>query len=420
MTAAGRPGATDILSAFAALAGLGIFGNIWILAQEARRRSRTGRWNTRVLRLLTTACGVVVVATALFARPWYWDLALVAVACVALLGVWTLTGWLWRHPDLGVGSAILTSAAAMGLGVVLLTLGGVAAVLDGAALSSPTPILSYHGGRVIAHPVLYQIFWGAQWAQADVTAVHQAVAFQYGVDSSSWGRAVLSAGYGVDEFTPGGCWVDSTPVPLPLTVTTTRTGPFPNEIRAVFTGRHSVSPCPGSGMPAPGSGLNPDSVVALWLPPEAKDEIGGIAEHGTAPWPGLPGGVVVAGLPGAYAFFGMPSCSRNPACSRIPTYAAPSYALSHEVLEAITNPQGTGWFADAPLSWTAHYVLANGPPTLLGFGTRPGYSGEVADLCQPGALPTGRRPPLGRRVTPAGVAVPVAPFYLSDGRCTAG
>lgn len=218
---------TGILIALAALAGLGIVGNIWLLVQEARGRSRTGRWNMRILCWLSAACAAVLVGTAVLARPWYWDLALVAVACLALVGVWTLVGWLWREPDVRLGPAFLASAAAMGLGIVLLTLGGVAAVLDGAALSSPTPLLTYHGGRVIARPVLYQIFWGAQWAHPGLPAMRQAVAFQYAVDGSSRGRAVVSAGYGVDGFTPGGCWVDSTPVPLALTVTRTQKGPSP-------------------------------------------------------------------------------------------------------------------------------------------------------------------------------------------------
>lgn len=411
---------TGILTVLVAVAVLGIGGNIWLLAQEARGRSRTGRWNMRILRWLSTACAAVVVGTTFFARPWYWDLALVLLACLALLAVWRVVGWLWGRPEISFGRAVLASAAAMGLGVVLLVLGGVAAVLDGAALSSPTPLVRYHGGPVIAHPVLYQVFWGAQWAGPDLPAVRQVVSFQDAVQRSGWARAVASAGFGVDGFRPGGCWVDSTPVPSPLTVTNTGEGPFPSEIRAVFTGAHPVSSCPGSGPSAPVDNLTAQSVVALWLPPEARVEIGGVAAHGTTPWPGLPTGLVVAGLPGAYAFWGTPSCSAHPFCKRIPGYAPPSYALSHEVLEAVTNPYGTGWFANAPLSWTAHYVLARGPQTLLGFGSRPSYPGEVADLCEPGERPAVGQPRVGRITTVSGATIPVVPFYLPDGRCTSG
>lgn len=411
---------TGILTPLAAVAVLGIGGNVWLLAQEARGRSRTGRWNTRVLRWLSVACAAVVVATALFARPWYWDLALVALACLALLGVWRALGWMWRRPDISLGRAMLASAAAMGLGVVLFVLGGVAAVLDGAALSSPTPRVTYHGGAVIAHPVLYQVFWGVQWARPDLPAVRQAADFQEAVGRSGWAGAVTSAGYGVKGFTAGGCWIDANPVPSPFTVSTTRQGPFSREIRAVFDGAHSVSPCPGTARSTPVSRLSADSVVALWLPPEARFEIGGVAAHGTSPWPGLPAGVVVAGLPGAYAFWETASCSVHPMCIRIPSYAPPSYALCHEVLEAATDPYATGWYANAPLSWTAHYVLANGPQTLLGFGSRPSYPGEIADLCEPGERPAVGHPPVGRITTGSGATIRVVPFYLLDGRCTAG
>jgi hypothetical protein len=416
---------TGILIPLAILVGLGIGGNAWLLAQEARGRSRTGRWNTRILRSLSVACAAVVAGTALFARPWYWDLALVAAAGMALLGVWRVLGWMWRRPGIGLGRAMLTSAGAMGLGIVLFVLGGVAAVLDGAALSSPTPLVTYHGGPVVAHPVLYQVFWGPQWARSGLPAERQAVAFQQAVGGSGWARAVASAGYGVHSFTSGGCWVDPSSVPSALTVTTTRRGPFPGEIGAVFSGAHRVSACPGAPRSTPLGGLGADAVVALWLPPSAQDELGGVAAHGTAPWPGLAAGVVVAGLPGAYAFWGTSSCSAHPSCGSLPGYASPSYALSHEVLEAATNPFGTGWFADAPLSWTARYVLAHGPLTLLGFGVHPGYPGEIADLCEPGERPTAGQPAdgqpaAGRITTSSGVTVPVAPFYLPDGRCTVG
>lgn len=411
---------TGILTVLAVLALLGIGGNIWLLTQEARGRSRTGHWNMRILRWLSTACAAVVVGTALFARPWYWDLVLAMLACLALLGVRRLIGWLWRRPDISFGRVVLTSAAAMGLGIVLLLLGGVAAVVDGAALSSPTPFVRYHGGSVIAHPVLYQVFWGAQWASSGIPAVRQVVAFQDAVGQSNWTRAVISASYGIEGFRSGGCWVDSTPLRLPLTVTTPREGPFASEILAVFTGAHAVSPCPGSRSSTPVDSLTALSVVAMWLPPEAHVEIGGVAAHGTTPWPGLPAGVVVAGLRGAYAFWGTPLCSLHPSCERIPGYASPSYALSHEILEAVTNPYGTGWYADAPLSWSAQYVLANGPQTLLGFGSGPSYPGEIADLCEPGERPAVGHPRVGRITTGHGAAVPVAPFYLPDGRCTTG
>ncbi len=411
---------TGILTPLAIVAVLGIGGNVWLLAQETRGRSRTGRWNMRVLRWLSAACAAIVVATVVFARPWYWDVALALLACLALLGVWRVLGWLRRRPDISLGRALLASAAAMGLGVVLFVLGGVAAVLAGAALSSPTPLVTYHGGIVITHPVLDQVFWGAQWTSPDLPAVRQAVDFQDAVGRSGWARAVASAGYGVVGFTPGGCWVDSAPGPSPLTVTTTRKGPFSAEIRAVFSGAHSVSPCPGTAGSTPVGSLSADSVVVLWLPPTARFEIGGVAAHGTSPWPGLSAGVVVAGLPGAYAFWGMPSCSVHPTCRRIPAYAPPSYALSHEVLEAATNPYGGGWYANAPLSWTAHYVLANGPQTLLGFGNRPSYPGEVADLCEPGERPAVGRPPVGRITTATGATIRVAPFYLPNGQCTVG
>jgi hypothetical protein len=393
----------------------GIGGNVWLLAQEARAH-RLPRWNAVVLHVVAILSALVVYATAVVARPWYWDVVLVAVAAAALVGTLMLLRSLWSTPRPAMVRAVVLSSLAMALGLVLLVEAGVAAVLDAAALSSTAPVLSDHRGGVISNPVLYQVFWGSQWARPGLPAVDDAIDFQAGLPRSAWARAVTSSGFGVSGFTSGGCFIDPTDPVQPTTVTGTAAGPFDDELVAVFSGRHALRPCPGTRAPAPPPSLPADAVVALWLPPAVSFHISGVAAHGTASWPGRPRGLVVAGLPGGYAYWGLPSCNTKAACAALPGYAAPSYALSHEVLEASTNPYGSGWFAAAPLSWSAQYVLANGPPSLLGLRPHPVYPGEVADLCEPGSLAPGQHLQVGQ-LDPT-VPIPVAAFYRPGTGCT--
>ncbi len=123
-------------------------------------------------------------------------------------------------------------------------------------------------------------------------------------------------------------------------------------------------------------------MVALWLDPGVAYELGGVSAHSSVPWPGRPDGLAAAGLTGGFAFWGRPSCARSAACRSVPSFASPTYALSHEFLEATTNPFGHGWYADVPLRYAARYFLSHGPTSLL--GTAPAFEGEVADLCEPG------------------------------------
>jgi hypothetical protein len=121
--------------------------------------------------------------------------------------------------------------------------------------------------------------------------------------------------------------------------------------------------------------------------------------------------LAATGLTGAFAAWGLPSCRTRAACRALPDDAAPTYALSHEVVETAANPYGRGWFADAPLQWAARYVLSHGPTSML--GSAPVFQGEVADLCEPGQ-PDARRP-----VRPgAPHASTVASFYRPGVGCT--
>lgn len=405
----------EVLAVVAALAVAGVGGNVWLLAQEARAH-RLPRWNATVLYCLSVLCALVVYATAVVARPWYWDIVLVAVAAASLVGTLKLLRRLWRSPRPATLRAILLSSAAMALGVVLLVEAGVAGVLDAAALSSTAPELADHGGGVLSSPVIYQVFWGSEWTHPGLPTVDAAVDFEAALPHATWARAVERSGFGVTGFGAGGCWIDPSDPRPGTAVTSTRAGAFRDELTAVFTSQHRVLACSSDMPKGPPSALPADAVVVLWLAPGVAFHISGVAAHGTTAWSGRNRGMIVAGLPGGYAYWDLPSCGEHESCRAIPPYAAPTYALSHEVLEAVTNPYGSGWFAAAPLSWSADYVLSNGPTTLLGFGQRPVYPGEVADLCEPGSLAPGQRLQIGQldRTVP----LPVAAFYRPGSGCT--
>jgi hypothetical protein len=403
-----------LLAVLALLVLMGLGGNVWLLAQEARGRARTGRWNTRILRWLSFACTVVVLGTAVFARPWYWDLVLVAVAVAALAGTQQLLHLLSGAEAPSPRRALLLASGAMGLGLVLLAQAGVAAVLDGAALSSGDPVVAYHGGELLQSPVVYQLFWGTDWTRPGVPAVSAAIDFDAGLERSAWARSVVASGFGVQRFTAGGCWVDPSD-PRPGTRLDSASALVRHELTAVLGGEHQLLACSASGARRPPATLPADAIVALWLPAQTTLEISGVAAHGAVTLPGQSGRVELILLPGGYAAWSLPSCGHDPACEALPSYAAPSYTLSHEVLEAATNPRGGGWFAAAPLSWTARYVLSNGPATLVGVGAHPSYPGELADLCEPGSVVPGQ--PLLQGLLDQTDPLPVAAFFRPGKGC---
>ena len=402
------------------IAVLGVGGNVFLLVQETRGRVHTRGWNARLLRALSVGSIVVVLGTLIVvARPWYWDLALGAVAVVAFAGIIRALRALRSEPPRGPLRRIVGHAAsAVGLGVILLGMAGVAGALDGASLSSNDPLVAYHGGPVLRAPVLYQVFWGSEWS-ARSPAVRQASAFETHLADSMWARSITGSGFGVTSVGSGGCWIDPSPPARPgEPVAGTATGPFPAELRAVSGGSHRVVSCDGHDAARVPAAFPADAVVALWLSPQVEFDINGVAAHGTSPWPGRPRGLVVAGLPGAYAQWGEPSCRRDANCAAIPAYALPSYALSHELVEAITNPYGKGWYAEAPLPWTARFVLSKGPPALLGLKRAPAYPGEVADLCAPGTVIPDQRVLVGRLAP--GEPLPVAAFFRPGVGCVTG
>jgi hypothetical protein len=97
--------------------------------------------------------------------------------------------------------------------------------------------------------------------------------------------------------------------------------------------------------------------------------------------------------------------------------ATPSYALSHELVETVTNPYGRGWFADVPVQWSARYFLDHGPTSLL--GRAPVFQGEVADLCEPGQ-PDAAGASVGALVAARGPQpLTVADFYRPGTGCVA-
>jgi hypothetical protein len=405
---------------FALIAGLALFtavGNVSILVQERRGRSQRKRRNTAILRTLAVVSTLVVLGTIGFVRPWYWAVALGVIALVALFGVFASLRRLWRDASAPLGRTIVSASMAVFFGGFLLALGGIAGVVDGAALSSRHAEPTFHGGVVLSRPVLYQVFWGAAWSvRPTPPAVVQAVAFETDLAHSAWVKSVVDSGFGVRSIIGGGCWIDATPLGQSLKkgvdVSSTATGPYPSEVAAVVDHRHALTPCPGSVATAFPATLPKDAVLAVWLPPEVTYALGGLSAHGTLSLPRYRYGLVVAGLSGSYAYWGLPECRAVLACRLLPSFAPPSYSLSHEFLESITNPYAHSWYADAPLSWSARYVLADGP--FFFFNQRPSFEGEVADLCEPAQPDADGRILVGRE-SPRGP--PVAAFYRPGVGC---
>jgi hypothetical protein len=356
----------------------------------------------------------LVLVTLAFARPWYWDLIVAVASLFTLAATFLCLRVLWHRPRPTRGRSLALAAAAVLCGVGLVAMAGIAAVVDGAALSGAEPDLAYHGGAVLSDPVLYQVFWGPEWLQAGPSpALQEAAAVERRLARSNWTGALLASNFGVVSFTSGGCWVDPTPPARPgLPAASMASGPFPDEVRAAFGGAHVLTPCPGTPAASPPAVLPADALVAVWLPSDVPYALGGVAAHGAVPWPGRTQGLAATGLPGSYVDWGRRSCASDPACGALPSYASPAYALSHELVETITNPYGGGWFSDPPLGWTARYVLNHGPPSL--FGVPLVYPGEVADLCQPGGAAAGNRVLVGR-LDPGGPAV--APFFRPHRGC---
>jgi hypothetical protein len=387
------------IGAIAGLATVAAAGNVSLLVQEARRGLRKRRWNTLVLRGLALVSTLVVIGTIGFVRPWYWSIALGVMAIVALFGVFISLRILWRNGSASRRTTLAWAVVAVFFGGFLLTLGGGGGVIDGAALSSDHAEPTWHGGTVLSRPVLYQLFWGAVWSETPTpSAVVQAVAFDAHLARSRWVKSIVSSHFGVSSILDGGCWID----PLPMhasgrVASSTTTGLFPAEVRAVVDHRHPLSGCPGSATTPFPATLPTDAILAVWLPPQVTYELGGIAAHGAVSLPGHPFRLVVAGLPGSYRYWGRPACDVVSMCRSLPSFAPPSYALSHELIESITNPFGNSWYADPPLSWTAKYVLAHGPSSF--FGPHPAYQGEVADLCEPSQPDAGGRALVGRLVS---------------------
>jgi hypothetical protein len=400
------------------IAGLAIFttvGNVSILVQERRGRFQRKRRNTTLLRVLAVVSTLVVLGTIGFVRPWYWAVALGVISVVALFGVFSSLRRLWRDASAPLGRTVASASLAVVCGGFLLTLGGTAGVLDGAALSSAHAEPTWHGGAVLSRPVLYQVFWGNAWSVTPTPpAVVQAVAFEADLAHSAWARSIVDSGFGVRSITAGGCWIDSTQ-PLGksgLVASSTATGPFPSEVAAVVDHRHPLTPCPGSATTAFPATLPTDAVLAVWLPPGITYDLGGVSAHGAVSLPRYRYGLVSTGLSGSYAYWDRPVCQTVPGCRSLPSYAPPSYTLSHEFLESITNPYDHSWYANAPLSWSARYVLADGP--FFFFDPRPSFQGEVADLCEPAQPDADGRVLVGRE-SPRGP--PVAAFYRPGVGC---
>jgi hypothetical protein len=386
-------------------------GTIWLLVRDEHGRSRSS--SARALRRLSAVSTLVVLVTVGFLRPWYWDLAIAVLVMTAFLGVQVMSRVLERRGSPASWGAISMAMASVVLGSSLVTLGGAAAVIDGAALVGSDPVPVAHDRQVLAHPVLYQVFWGPAWEGLRASsALAQGAAFERNLSTSPWASSVVGAGFGVGSFSAGGCVVDpSSPAPSGP-ASSTSSGPLPDEVQRVFQRRQRLSACPGFPPTEVPKTLPPDAVVLVWLDPAVGYELGGVSSHGSIPWPGRPNGLATAAMTGGFVLWGTASCRHAAACRALPGFASPTYALSHELVETVTNPYGRGWFADVPLRWSARYYLSHGPTSVL--GTAPVFQGEVADLCEPGQ-PHAPQP----RSATAGRAhhLPVAAYYRPGTGC---
>lgn len=400
-----------IFGALGLLAVVGAGGTLWLLVRDGRGRSRNS--SARTLRIATTLSTLVILGTLAFLRPWYWDLAIAALVVAAWRCFLVLVGALERRSSPARWGAIAVALVSVVLGSALVMLGATAAVIDGAALAGGTPVPVAHDRQVLAHPVLYQVFWGPSWDDHGATpALAQATAFQRALPTSQWAAAVVGSGFGVGSLSSGGCWIDPNEPNSSRAASSASSGPFPDELHRVLSGHAHLEPCPGFTTTNVPKSLPPDAVVALWLDPGVPYQLGGVSAHSSVPWAGRPDGLATIGLTGGLARWGQKSCAQSPACSSVPDFASPTYALSHELVEAVTNPFGHGWFADVPLRWAARYFLSHGPTSLL--GAAPAFEGEVADLCEPGQPDI----PKDRPVAKLGpTSVPVADFYRPGTGC---
>ncbi len=306
-----------ILGALGLLAVLSAGGTVWLLVRDERGRSRTS--SARALRITTAASALVVLGTVAFLRPWYWDLVIAVAVVAALFGFHVMVRALERRTSAASWGAIGLAMISVVLGSALVMLGATAAVVDGAALVGGTPVPVAHDRQVLAHPVLYQVFWGPSWDSGGTTpAFAQATAFQRSLPTSQWASAVVGSGFGVGSIGSGGCWIDPT-APTPSAASSTSTGPFPDELNRVFRRHVHLDACPGFPASETPTTLPTDAVVALWLDPGVADELGGVSAHSSVPWPGHAEPVATMVLTGGFAHWGEPSCAHSPRVDRFPT-----------------------------------------------------------------------------------------------------
>ncbi len=150
-----------ILRALALLAVVGAGGTVWLLVRDERGRSR--RSSARVLRITTTVSALVVLGTLAFLHPWYWDLAIAVGVVVASLSFDVVLRRLENRGSPASWGAIGSALVSVVLGSALVMVGATAAVIDGASLLGSDAIPVVHDHQVLAHPVLYQVFWGPAW-----------------------------------------------------------------------------------------------------------------------------------------------------------------------------------------------------------------------------------------------------------------
>ena len=371
-----------VLRAVALLAVVSAGGAVWLLVRD-ETRPEPGLQRPGAVRRLTVVSALVVLVTVAFLRPWYWDLAIARRRRRRLLA-WSTSCWRrsQHRTSPASGGAIAVAMGRWSSASGLVTLGGTAAVIDGAALVGGKPVPVPHDGQVLGHPVLYQVFWGPAW---DRQRRHPGAGAGRRVPARRCPLAVgvgwSTPGSGCGSFSSGGCWIDPD---------TPRRGPGC---------QHLVGPVPRRAPPglrpaAPRSGRARASPPLRSRGPcrrcgggaVARSRRGVRAGRGVGPQRGAVAGPARrAGrgrLDGRFApgvdlvRLRMPRAVRFPAVSPRPTRCHTSSSRRPPI------PSGTAGTRTFPCAWAARYFLSHGPTSLL--GTAPAFQGEVADLCEPG------------------------------------
>src|SRR5579872_7090782 len=183
-----------VLILAAVIAVLAAGGSVWLLVRDGHGRRQVRR--ARRLRRMAGVSALIALGTLWALRPWYWDVGIATAVTVGFFAVSALLRLLLRRPPVGMAA----TAAALGAVLVasgLVAIGGTAVALDAASLVGGAPVPVDHGGPVLEHAVVYQLFWGPTWASTPPPPTLSAArSFQEALATSAWASQVVRGGFG--------------------------------------------------------------------------------------------------------------------------------------------------------------------------------------------------------------------------------